>query len=54
MNDFFQYLQKLSIENPDIVEVVIDEDGEVEIEIDYDYFIKNLESMVNQARKKDD
>lgn len=45
MKDLFYYLQILSIERPDIVDVVIDEDGEIEIEIDYDYFLDNVNNI---------
>jgi len=45
MRDLFHYLQILSIERPDVVDVVIDEDGEIEIEIDYDYFLDNISNI---------
>lgn len=47
MNDehkshLFINLQRLSSERPDIVGVSIDENGEVEFEIDLDFFLDNL------------
>ena len=47
MRDLFHYLQILSIERPDVVDVIIDEDGEIEIEIDYDYFLDNISNIFN-------
>ena len=44
-NDFFESLQKMSDTYPDKVEVYIDEDGEIEFEIDYDFFMGNFENF---------
>ena len=40
--DILSSLQKLSITDPDLVEVTIDEHGEVEFEIEYDFFLAIL------------
>ena len=44
-SDLFERLQYLSITYPDKVEVFIDEDGEAEFEIEFDYFFDNLEKI---------
>ena len=44
--DLFVNLQILSSERPDVVNIVIDEDGEVEFEIDLDFFLDNLRDML--------
>jgi hypothetical protein len=43
--ELFLNLQKLSIEKPDLVEVFIDSNGEIEFEIEFDFFFSNLESI---------
>jgi|7_EtaG_2_1085326.scaffolds.fasta_scaffold67323_1 hypothetical protein len=44
--DLFVNLQRLSSERPDAVSLFIDEDGEVEFEIDFDFFLENLRDML--------
>lgn len=44
-NEFFESLQKMSDIHPDKVEVYIDEEGEIEFEIDYDFFMENFENL---------
>tara|TARA_B100001123_G_C15314676_1_gene1025693 strand:- start:1796 stop:1960 length:165 start_codon:yes stop_codon:yes gene_type:complete len=44
-HEIFIRLQKLSIEYPDEVEVYIDENGEAEFEVEYDFFFDNLEKI---------
>jgi hypothetical protein len=44
-SDLFERLQYLSITYPDKVEVFIDEDGEAEFEIEFDYFFDNLKKI---------
>ena len=43
--ELFINLQKLSSERPDVVNLFVDEDGEVEFEIDLDFFLENLRDM---------
>ena len=43
--DLFLNLQRLSIEEPELVEVFIDEDGEIEFEVEIDFFFDNLERI---------
>jgi hypothetical protein len=45
-NDLFIKLQKLSIDHADKIDVYIDEDGEVEFEIELDFFLKNLKKIL--------
>ena len=44
--ELFINLQRLSSEKPEFVSIVIDEDGEVEFEIDLDFFLDNLRDML--------
>ena len=44
--ELFVNLQRLSSEKPEIVKIVVDEDGEVEFEIDFDFFLENLRDML--------
>jgi hypothetical protein len=44
--DLFVNLQILSSERPDVVNLFVDEDGEVEFEIDLDFFLDNLRDML--------
>mgnify|MGYP003139224849 CR=1 FL=1 len=44
-SDLFTNLQKLSSDFPDLVEVFIDKDGEIEFEIEYNFFFDNLEMI---------
>ena len=43
--DLFTRLQSLAIKHPDEIEIYIDEDGEAEFEIEYDFFFDNLEKI---------
>ena len=43
--ELFLNLQRLSIEKPELVEVFIDSNGEIEFEIEFDFFFSNLESI---------
>tara|TARA_R110002020_G_scaffold59405_1_gene161937 strand:- start:582 stop:743 length:162 start_codon:yes stop_codon:yes gene_type:complete len=43
--DLFLNLQRLSIEEPQLVEVFIDDDGEIEFEIEFNFFFENLERI---------
>ena len=43
--ELFLNLQRLSIEKPELVEVFIDSNGEIEFEIEFDFFFRNLESI---------
>jgi hypothetical protein len=43
--ELFLNLQRLSIEKPDLVEVFIDSDGEIEFEVEFDFFFENLERI---------
>jgi len=42
---FFTSLHKMAIDNPDVIEVFVDENGDVEFEIDYDFFMDSLTGM---------
>lgn len=42
---FFTSLHKMAIDNPDVIEVFIDENGDIEFEIDYDFFMDSLTRM---------
>ena len=44
-SDLFINLQKLSIEEPNSVEVFVDSDGEIEFEVEFDFFFGNLEKI---------
>jgi len=44
--ELFINLQRLSSERPDVVNLFVDEDGEVEFEIDLDFFLDNLRDML--------
>ena len=44
---FFASLHKMAIDNPDVIEVFIDENGDVEFEIDYDFFMNSLRGGVD-------
>ena len=44
-SDLFINLQKLSIEEPNYVEVFVDSDGEIEFEVQFDFFFDNLEKI---------
>tara|TARA_A100001201_G_C4086701_1_gene200745 strand:+ start:37 stop:213 length:177 start_codon:yes stop_codon:yes gene_type:complete len=44
-SDLFINLQKLSIEEPNSVEVFVDSDGEIEFEVQFDFFFDNLEKI---------
>ena len=43
--DLFTRLHKLAIKHPEEIEIYIDEDGEAEFEIEYDFFFDNLEKI---------
>ena len=43
--ELFLNLQRLSIEKPGFVEVFVDDDGEIEFEIEIDFFFDNLEMI---------
>ncbi len=43
--DLFLNLQRLSIEEPELVEVFIDDDGEIEFEVEFNFFFENLERI---------
>jgi hypothetical protein len=43
--DLFLNLQRLSTEEPQLVEVFIDDDGEIEFEIEFNFFFENLERI---------
>ena len=43
--DLFLNLQRLSIEEPELVEVFIDDDGEIEFEVEFNFFFDNLERI---------
>jgi hypothetical protein len=43
--DLFMNLQSLSLEHPDKIEVYIDDSGEVEFEIEFEFFFENLERI---------
>ena len=45
MHDIFLDLQKLASLYPDKIDIIVDEDGEVEFEIDYDYFMENIDNI---------
>tara|TARA_Y100000004_G_C8802620_1_gene364120 strand:+ start:110 stop:271 length:162 start_codon:yes stop_codon:yes gene_type:complete len=44
-SDLFLNLQRLSIEKPELVEIFIDNDGEIEFEVEFDFFFDNLERI---------
>tara|TARA_R100000005_G_C4895667_1_gene140269 strand:+ start:375 stop:536 length:162 start_codon:yes stop_codon:yes gene_type:complete len=44
-SDLFLNLQRLSVEQSDHVEVFIDSDGEIEFEVEFDFFFDNLEKI---------
>ena len=44
-SDLFINLQRLSIEEPNSVEVFVDSDGEIEFEVEFDFFFENLEKI---------
>ena len=43
--EMFLNLQRLSIDKPDFVEVFVDDDGEIEFEIEFNFFFDNLEMI---------
>ena len=43
--DLFTRLQSLSIEYPEEIEIYIDDNGDPEFEIEYDFFFDNLEKI---------
>jgi hypothetical protein len=43
--ELFLNLQKLSSEKPDLVEIFVDSNGEIEFEIQFDFFFDNLEMI---------
>jgi len=43
--ELFLNLQRLSIEKPESVEVFIDSDGEIEFEVEFNFFFENLERI---------
>ena len=44
-SDLFINLQRLSIEEPSSIEVFVDSDGEIEFEVEFDFFFDNLEKI---------
>tara|TARA_Y100000310_G_C20336062_1_gene647564 strand:- start:547 stop:708 length:162 start_codon:yes stop_codon:yes gene_type:complete len=46
--NIFSVLHTLSITEPEMVTVTIDEDGEFEFEVDYDLFMQIIEEMNNE------
>ena len=56
MDDFFFKLHKMSMQNPEQFEVTVDENGELEIEIDYDFFMSNIKNILGgeEKEKKDE
>ena len=44
-SDLFLNLQRLSIEEPELVQVFIDDDGEIEFEVEFNFFFDNLERI---------
>ena len=42
---FFSSLHKIAVDNPDVIDIYIDENGDIDFEIDYDFFMKALEGM---------
>jgi len=47
-DSIFSILHALSITEPEMVNVTIDEDGEFEFEVDYDLFMQIIEEMNNE------
>jgi hypothetical protein len=43
--ELFLNLQKLSTEKPDLVEVFVANNGDVEFEVDFNFFFDNLEKI---------
>jgi len=43
--ELFLNLQRLSHEKPDLVEVFVDSNGEIEFEIEFNFFFDNLEKI---------
>ena len=43
--ELFLNLQRLSIEKPDFVEVFVDANGEIEFEVEFNFFFDNLEKI---------
>lgn len=43
--ELFLNLQRLSIEKPELIEVFVDSDGEIEFEIEFNFFFNNLETI---------
>ena len=43
--ELFLNLQRLSIEKPDFVEVFVDANGEIEFEVELNFFFDNLEKI---------
>ena len=43
--ELFLNLQRLYIEKPDFVEVFVDDNGEIEFEIEFNFFFDNLEMI---------
>ena len=43
--ELFLNLQRLSIEEPDFVEVFVDSNGEIEFEVEFNFFFDNLEMI---------
>ena len=52
MADFFLKLHKMAMQNPEEFEVVVDENGELEIEIDYDFFMSNIKNILGGEEKE--
>ena len=44
-DSIFSILHALSITEPEMVNVTIDEDGEFEFEVDYDFFMELVKEM---------
>ena len=44
-DNIFSILHALSITEPEMVDVTIDEDGEFEFEVDYDFFMELVKEM---------
>ena len=44
-SDLFLNLQRLSIVEPELDEVFIDDDGEIEFEVEFNFFFDNIERI---------
>ena len=51
-NILFEILDKLSQTQPELIEVEIAEDGELEFELDYDFFMAILQDNINGQSKQ--